>query len=113
MIEDHPLYYGYFEGVIPEGLYGAGEVIVWDRGTWTNETESDGRPHAAGEAVRSGHIRFSLEGEKVRGSFVLRRMQGKQWLLMKLRDQHASKRDVVTSQPESIMSGVTVEDLAQ
>ena len=114
MTEDHPLSYGGFEGVIPRGHYGAGPVIVWDRGTWVNETEEDGRPVPAASALRSGHLRFRLEGKKLRGSFALRRWKGKQWLLVKVRDEEATSHDdLVRARPESVLTGRRIEDLAR
>src|SRR6267143_2072790 len=79
--EDHPLEYGEFEGVIPEKQYGAGEVLLWDRGLWIPE---DRDPEAA---LRKGRLHFRLEGEKLHGSWTLTRMRDKQWLLIKRRDE--------------------------
>src|ERR1700676_3846495 len=84
--EDHPLEYANFEGVIPEGHYGAGPVIIWDRGTFTTE---DGL--SASQQYRRGEIKFALHGEKLQGSFVLVKLHGKDgkgkpWLLIKHRD---------------------------
>lgn len=85
-VEDHPLEYATFEGNIPEGHYGAGDVIVWDRGVWTPQ----GDPQ---EGYRKGKLKFSLEGEKLAGSWNLVRtqMDGKkeQWFLIKTRDEAA------------------------
>lgn len=114
--EDHPVDYRDFEGTIPKGQYGAGAVIVWDRGTWT----SNGDPH---EGLRKGHLEFSLEGEKLRGRYTLIRLAPKKdadrpsdraWLLVKRSDAHAregDEADVVTAHPESILSGHTIEDV--
>jgi DNA ligase D-like protein (predicted 3'-phosphoesterase) len=108
--EDHPLDYETFEGVIPQGEYGAGGVIVWDRGTYTNETD-----HEMGEALERGHLSFRLHGEKLRGGYALTRMRrGKDeaWLLVKRKDEHAdARRNPVRSQPESVLSGRTLDDL--
>jgi len=89
MTEDHPLEYADFEGVIPEGEYGAGTVLVWDRGTW--EPIED--PHAS---FVKGRLKFRLHGEKLRGGWTLvriksrdTRQQGKTWLLIKERDEAA------------------------
>ncbi len=86
--EDHPLEYGSFEGAIPAGHYGAGHVLLWDRGTWTPE----GDPHAG---LAKGHLRFTLHGDKLAGSFSLvrTRAQGKkqQWLLLKHKDAAAAE----------------------
>lgn len=86
MVEDHPLEYGDFEGIIPQGQYGAGAVIVWDSG----EFQTEGDPEAA---LAQGKLTFSLKGKKLRGSFSLVLMKGrgtgKDWLLIKGRDDHA------------------------
>src|SRR5438105_4776110 len=80
-VEDHPLDYGTFEGTIPKGQYGAGTVLLWDRGTW----EPEGDPH---KAYAKGHLNFSLEGEKLHGAWHLVRMRkrpqdrNEQWLLI-------------------------------
>src|SRR5689334_11459191 len=82
--EDHPLDYGDFEGVIPEKQYGAGEVLLWDQGTWTPEDRD------AHEALRKGRLHFRLDGAKLRGSWVLTRTRGNEdkpaWLLIKRTD---------------------------
>jgi DNA ligase D-like protein (predicted 3'-phosphoesterase) len=110
--EDHPLAYGDFEGVIPEGQYGAGEVIVWDAGTYRVLGDED-----AGDALADGHLSFWLEGEKLRGGYALTRMGGggrERWLLVKKDDEGADRRrNPVSTQPESVRSGKTVEQLAQ
>jgi len=107
-VEDHPLSYGSFEGVIPPGQYGAGTVIVWDHGTW----EPIGDP-AAG--YRAGKLKFRLHGEKLEGAWTLVRMHGHQnekqepWLLIKERDdaaRPAGEFSVVDEMPDSVMSGV-------
>lgn len=108
-VEDHPLDYGSFEGVIPPGQYGAGTVIVWDRGTWA----PIGDPHAG---YRDGKLKFALEGEKLHGQWTLVRMRGRQdqdankpaWLLIKERDgeaRAASSLDIVEALPDSVLSG--------
>lgn len=110
-VEDHPLEWGGFEGVIPKGEYGAGGVIVWDRGTYRNlregETMTDG--------LARGRIRFALDGSKLGGGWSLRRFArggDNAWLLVKL-DDDAARRDVdVTSErPESVDSGRTLGEL--
>lgn len=109
--EDHPLGYETFEGVIPEGEYGAGAVIVWDRGTYTNESDHDMR-----EGLKRGHLSFRLYGEKLHGGFALTRIrQGKDeaWLLVKRKDDDAdARRNPVRSQPESVLSGRTLDELS-
>jgi DNA ligase D-like protein (predicted 3'-phosphoesterase) len=110
--EDHPLAYGDFEGVIPEGQYGAGEVIVWDSGTYRVLGDEP-----AGEALKNGHLSFWLEGEKLRGGYALTRMGGggrERWLLVKKDDEGADRRrNPVSTQPESVRSGKTIEQLAR
>ncbi|MGH2450620.1 MAG: DNA polymerase ligase N-terminal domain-containing protein [Candidatus Limnocylindria bacterium] len=99
-VEDHPIEYARFEGVIPAGQYGAGTVMVWDIGTWVADDEDAGarRPFTA------GRMRFTLRGKKLKGSWALVRTRGRQWLLMKLRDRHASKDDVTRTRPRSVLS---------
>ena len=111
-VEDHPLGWGDFEGVIGEGSYGAGAVIVWDSGWYENL--SDGV--SMDEALGRGHARVWLHGQKLRGGYTLRRTSGgakPRWLLMKRRDREAdARRDPVSTQPESVLSGRTVEEVA-
>jgi DNA ligase D-like protein (predicted 3'-phosphoesterase) len=108
--EDHPLEYATFEGVIPQGEYGAGEVIVWDRGTYANATQ-----YEMAEGLERGHLSFRLHGEKLQGGFALTRIrEGKDetWLLIKRKDEDAdARRKPVKSQPESVLSGRTLDDL--
>jgi DNA ligase D-like protein (predicted 3'-phosphoesterase) len=116
-VEDHPLAYGSFEGVIGEGSYGAGAVIVWDTGPYRNITERDGSEVPLDEALDEGRASVWLEGEKVRGGYTLARMRGggkPQWLLIKRRDEEAdARRNPVSTQPESVLSGRTVEEIAR
>src|SRR5512140_1751295 len=106
-VEDHPIEYADFEGVIPAGNYGAGSVIVWDRGTW----RAVGGDPAAG--LEKGKLVFELQGYKLRGEWTLvrtRRQEGgkQQWLLMKHRDALAGKR---TLSEESVLSGRLLEEV--
>ncbi len=95
--EDHPLDYGEFEGVIPEKQYGAGDVLLWDRGAWTPEDRDPA------EALRKGRLHFRLDGEKLDGSWILTRMKNNEWLLIKRDDDRArSDYDVVRERPESV-----------
>lgn len=111
--EDHPVDYLDFEGVIPEGEYGAGSVIVWDRGTYRNLTEDDGGTIAMAEALLAGHLHVWLDGEKLVGGYALTRFRGdRQWLLVKVRDDGADARRRPTStQPESVLTGRTVDEV--
>jgi DNA ligase D-like protein (predicted 3'-phosphoesterase) len=116
--EDHPMSYARFEGVIPEGQYGAGPVIVWDTGTYRNLTQSRGEEVPAEDAIARGHITFWLEGRKLRGGFALTRTGSKRgrekWLLVKMADEQSdARRRPVNSQPESVLSGRTIEGLAR
>jgi DNA ligase D-like protein (predicted 3'-phosphoesterase) len=116
-VEDHPLDYGDFEGVIPEGEYGAGAVIVWDTGAYRNVTERDGDEVPLDRALRDGHAVVELEGEKLRGGYALTRVAGgrrERWLLVKTRDNAAdARRNPVSTRPESVLSGRTVEQVAE
>ncbi len=107
-VEDHPLAYATFEGTIPAGHYGAGDVIVWDRGIWIPE----GDPH---EGYRKGKLKFTLEGEKLAGvwNLVRTRMDGgkEQWFLIKSNDDAARPEqdyDIVKEQPDSVLSDRTL-----
>jgi DNA ligase D-like protein (predicted 3'-phosphoesterase) len=114
--EDHPLEYADFEGVIPEGEYGAGPVLIWDAGSYRNLTERAGRPIAVEDAIERGHVAVWLDGEKLHGGFALTRMrrgQKEAWLLVKMRDEGADRRrKPVRSQPASVRSGRTIEEIA-
>ena len=102
-VEDHPFEYRTFEGTIPEGNYGAGEVIIWDQGTY----EPEGTLTAA-EQLERGELKFRLHGHKLNGSFVLVRLKrgrGNEWLLIKHRDEHADPMWNVDDHGESVVSG--------
>jgi DNA ligase D-like protein (predicted 3'-phosphoesterase) len=105
-VDDHALSWGDFEGVIPKGEYGAGPVIVWDRGTYENL-----RDEPFEEALAAGHASFRLDGEKLHGGWSLRQIEGRRWLLVKRRDDEADGPDPVAERPESVVSGRTIEEL--
>jgi len=113
--EDHPMEYAEFEGVIPEGEYGAGQVIVWDTGPYENITEKNGKSIPADEAINHGHLAVWLEGQKLKGGYSLnrfRRERQEQWLLGKMKDKEADPQDdLLTRQPQSVLTGRTLEDL--
>jgi len=116
--EDHRLGYAGFEGVIEPGGYGAGPVIVWDRGYYVNRSHDDrDRPVDAAAAIERGHVTFDLHGRKLRGRYSLTRMRrrGKgQWLLVKSGDEFADRRrNPVRSQPESVRSGKRIGELTR
>lgn len=110
--EDHPLDYADFEGDIPEG-YGAGTVVVWDTGPYRNLTERKGESVGMSEGLENGHVKVWLQGAKLSGAFALTRMGGRQqWLLVKVDDEGADRRrNPAKTQPESVLSGRTNEDL--
>jgi bifunctional non-homologous end joining protein LigD len=105
--EDHPIEYNQFEGVIPEGEYGGGTVMIWDRGTWEPEVEDVDR------ALSKGDLKFTLYGQKLRGSWVLVRMRERQWLLIKHRDKFASTLDLTAAKPRSAVSRRTLAGIAR
>lgn len=109
--EDHPLEYADFEGTIPDDEYGGGAVVVWDAGAWEPADLSDDEVDAA---LDDGHISFAISGEKLRGGYTLQRFRGDdQWLLVKHRDAEAdARRNPTSTQPDSVRSGRTVEDVA-
>lgn len=113
-VEDHPVEYSEFEGVIPAGQYGGGTVMLWDRGTW--------RPESADvdESLRQGEIKFELQGRKLKGSWVLIRTRGfgrtphrSAWLLLKHRDAFASSKDVTEEEPRSVATRRLLADIAR
>jgi DNA ligase D-like protein (predicted 3'-phosphoesterase) len=114
-VEDHSLDYADFEGLI-EGDYGAGAVIVWDTGAYRNRTERDGRAVGIGDALADGHAVVELEGRKLHGRYALTRTDSEpreRWLLVKVRDDAAdARRNPVNTQPESVLSGRTIEQVA-
>jgi len=112
-VEDHPLSYGDFEGIIPKGQYGGGTVIVWDRGTWTPLGD-------ARKAYRKGHMEFELDGEKLKGRWHLVRMHGRpgekreNWLLIKGDDAEARHDgDILDERPESAKTGRQLQEVAE
>ncbi|HEX7527754.1 MAG TPA: DNA polymerase ligase N-terminal domain-containing protein, partial [Thermoanaerobaculia bacterium] len=111
-VEDHPLEYAAFEGIIPAGEYGGGTVMVWDRGTWTPESPD------VDAALAKGDLKFTLQGEKLKGSWVLVRTKGwgpskkPSWLLIKHRDDFASDEDVAETRPRSVVSNRLLTEIA-
>jgi bifunctional non-homologous end joining protein LigD len=120
-VEDHPIEYNEFEGAIPEGEYGGGTVMVWDKGTYTAAGDEDDPEEALREGYRKGDFKFVLHGKRLKGSWVLvrtrgwgdRRRQG-QWLLIKHRDDEADPdTDPVARYATSAKSGRTMEEIAE
>jgi bifunctional non-homologous end joining protein LigD len=114
MTEDHPLDYAGFEGAIPEGQYGAGEVIVWDTGEFVPQhpdlspVPPDEANGEASRALAAGSLKFELRGQKLSGSWALVQMHSREpnaWLLIKHKDEAADRVHAVTDQVESVLSG--------
>jgi bifunctional non-homologous end joining protein LigD len=116
MVEDHPLDYKDFEGVIPEHNYGAGSVIIWDRGVYHHPSDKDGKESEKLllEGLRKGDLKFVLDGEKLQGEFALvkTRKDEKSWLLLKKKDGYASVEDILKKN-RSVVSNKTLEDISQ
>ena len=125
--EDHPLDYRHFEGIIPKGEYGAGPVIIWDRGTYLPEIEisksvrkqitnkSDGEKIME-EGIKKGEIKFFLKGKKINGSFALVKIKGwsgrdNSWLLVKHQDQYSKDGFEAKDFPKSVVSGKTLDQI--
>jgi len=116
--EDHPLEYAGFEGVIPESQYGAGTVMVWDRGRYSNLRKTDGRPVAMEQALRDGQIEIHLHGKKLKGGYALVRTGGKakgsRWLLVKMKDKAASApSNPLRSKPNSVLTNRSLAEIAR
>lgn len=115
-VEDHPREYADFEGVIPEGEYGGGTVMVWDTGTWEPDGPLANDPEAA---LAKGDFKFKLFGKKLHGSWVLVKTRGfgsagdRSWLLIKHRDRYASTRDITAEKPRSVLTKRLLADIAR
>ena len=112
-VEDHPIEYNKFEGIIPEGEYGGGTVMIWDHGIWIPESPD------VGAALKQGDLKFSFEGKKLRGSWVLVRTGRRPgqtkpaWLLLKHRDQWATTEDITELMPRSVVSNRLLFEIAR
>jgi bifunctional non-homologous end joining protein LigD len=112
-VEDHPIDYAKFEGIIPEGEYGGGTVMIWDNGTWTPESPD------VDAALKKGDLKFSLNGKKLRGSWVIVRTRGRyqggrnSWLLIKHRDEFATTRQITEEEPRSVVSKRLLVEIAR
>lgn len=109
MTEDHPLDYAYFEGIIPEGNYGAGEVLVWDIGTFKNLKDK-----SIEECIKEGKITILLEGKKLRGGYTLIKTQlhPNSWLFFKMHDNEEDPLHSITEEhPESVLTDRTIEEI--
>jgi bifunctional non-homologous end joining protein LigD len=112
-VEDHPIEYNKFEGIIPEGEYGGGTVMIWDQGTWTPEKPD------VDAALAKGDLKFSLSGKKLQGSWVLVRTRPRAgdakaaWLMIKHRDQWATTEDIAELAPRSVVSNRLLVEIAR
>lgn len=114
--EDHPLDYADFEGVIPEGEYGAGPVIVWDRGTLRNLRDEKGESRSLSESLEEGKLEVWLEGKKLRGGYALIRTghDEDRWLLIKMDDDGAdARRNPTSTEPRSVLSGQSLDEVEE
>jgi DNA ligase D-like protein (predicted 3'-phosphoesterase) len=117
--EDHPLGYADFEGVIPEGEYGGGTMIIWDRGMYRNLKEADehGEVPSLEEQIEDGHVTIWLAGEKLQGGYALIRTgkgEKARWLLIKMDDEGAdARRNPTSTEPNSVKSGLNLEEMRE
>src|SRR5574341_383096 len=107
-VEDHPVDYADFEGVIPAGEYGGGTVMVWDYGVYAPENV-----RKVSDGLRKGDLKFVLLGKKLKGSFVIVRTGDRQWLLIKHKDEYASDEDIAETQPYSVLTKRTLTEIAE
>ncbi|HZO65038.1 MAG TPA: DNA polymerase ligase N-terminal domain-containing protein [Kribbellaceae bacterium] len=112
--EDHPMEYASFEGMITPGEYGGGAVIVWDAGVYDVLPRSDGSETTMAEAIERGHFKVWLHGVKLNGGWALTRTgDDGNWLMVKLKDKQAdARRNPTSTQPKSILTARTIEDVA-
>src|SRR3954466_1413714 len=122
-VEDHPIDYNTFEGTIPQGEYGGGTVMLWDRGTYSSDaaTSDDDEEDVLRQGLRRGDLKITFHGERLHGSFALVRMKFSrdgsssakpQWLLIKHRDEFATEDDVVAENMTSVDTGRTMDEIA-
>jgi DNA ligase D-like protein (predicted 3'-phosphoesterase) len=114
--EDHPLEYAGFEGVIPEGEYGAGTVLIWDRGSYRNLKE-DEEEKSVSQQIKDGHVTIWLEGQKISGGYALIRTgsgDDARWLLIKMDDKEAdARRNPTSTEPKSVKTGRTLGEVRE
>jgi bifunctional non-homologous end joining protein LigD len=107
-VEDHPVDYAGFEGVIPEDEYGGGTVMVWDTGVYAPETAKN-----VSAAIAKGELKIVMLGKKLKGSFALVRTRGRQWLLIKHRDEYAEDGEITETAPYSVLTKRTLAEIAE
>lgn len=111
-VEDHPYDYHNFEGIIPEGNYGAGTVMVWDEGNYlASGATLETNDKMMLEGLKKGHVNFVLNGQKLKGEFSLIRMKEKEWLLIKKKDAYSSTKDI-TKLNKSVLSQRSLNEIA-
>jgi DNA ligase D-like protein (predicted 3'-phosphoesterase) len=111
---DHPIVYADFEGVIPEGEYGAGPVLIWDKGTFENIKQEHGDMVPLSQAYDNGEILVFLHGKKLRGGYAFIRTDDERLLLIKTDDEHAdARRNPTNTEPKSVLSGQTIEEITK
>jgi bifunctional non-homologous end joining protein LigD len=113
--EPHPMDYNQFEGVIPEGEYGGGTVMIWDKGIWAPVAQDRlGDESDVDRQLKKGDLKFLLLGQKLQGSWVLVRTRGdRQWLLIKHKDEYASEEDLSVTRPLSLVSGRSLAEIGR
>lgn len=116
--EDHPLDYAQFEGIIPEGEYGAGTVMVWDFGHYEPIVDEKEDKKSMQEALKSGALKFWLNGEKIQGGYAMARMNqnhdDEQWVIFKLDDEKAdARRNPTSTEPSSVLTGRSLDEIQQ
>jgi len=107
-VEDHPVDYADFEGVIPEGEYGGGTVMVWDYGVYAPENVKK-----VSDGLKKGDLKFVLLGKKLKGSFVLVRTRDRQWLLIKHKDEYVTDEEIAETEPFSVLTKRTLAEIAE
>ncbi|MDF9796643.1 DNA ligase D-like protein (predicted 3'-phosphoesterase) [Catalinimonas alkaloidigena] len=117
--EDHPMDYAWFEGPIPEGEYGGGTVMIWDKGSFDNlKTDKEGNKISLEDSYEQGNVEIFLKGERLRGGYAIIKMKSGRmagnWLLTKMKDEHANPDfDPVKTANRSVVSGKTMEEIAK
>ena len=115
--EDHPLAYAHFEGNIPKDQYGGGTVLIWDRGTYENITNKEGKQQSLEDSMSAGHFLVRLQGQKLKGGYALtriRKQQEEQWLIVKMKDKEAdARRNPISSQAKSVVSHKTLKQIKE
>ncbi|GGI76344.1 DNA polymerase ligase N-terminal domain-containing protein [Legionella impletisoli] len=118
--EDHPLEYAKFEGVIPEGEYGAGTVMVWDFGHYEPLVDNEEHEKSMSDALKGGSLKFRLDGEKIMGGYAMARInqdkdeEDEQWVIFKLEDDKAdARRNPTSTEPKSVLTGRSMDEIAK